>query len=291
MHIAFLTMAGKVESLEDDELAAEELRRRGHGVVWAVWDDVSVTWSDYDGVVIRSPFDYIDHTEHFLRTLARIEAQTRLFNGLPWVRWNADKRYLLDLTQRDVAVVPTHCVEELTVSIVESARRGLGGGELIVKPSVGASGKGVHRVPVEFDEAGFSTRAARQQGPWLIQPMVASVLEEGETSLMFFDGQLSHAVQKVPQKGAFLVQEEHGGATHPVTPSPAMRHLAEQVLEVGAVCVGADRPPLYARVDLVLGPQRDPQVMEVEVIEPQLFLSHGEEAAAKLAQALERRLS
>lgn len=290
MRIAFLTMAHKAESLEDDELAAQHLRRKGHRVDWVVWDQLDVPWRDYDGVVLRSPFDYIEHVERFVHTLAQIEAVTGLFNDLSWVRWNVDKRYLLDLLQRGVAVVPTCCVEGLTGQAIEDVRRKLGGGELIVKPTVGASGQGVRRLPPGIAEDRLTTKVGEHNGPWLVQPFVSSVLEAGEMSLMFFDGRFSHAVQKVPRQGAFLVQEEHGGSTHAVAPPPGAVQLAEQALRVGAACVGDDHPPLYARVDLVQGAEGVYQVMEVEVIEPELFLGYDEGAAARWAVAIERRL-
>lgn len=290
MHIAFLTMAGKAESHGDDELAAQCLRREGHRVDWVDWHRHDVPWHRYDGVVVRSPFDYVEDVTGFVRALEHMESATGVLNGLPWIRWNVDKRYLLDLAQRGVAVVPTRCIDAWTPQAVEAVRLELGAGDLIVKPTVGASGLGVQRLSPGTTEEALAAIVLEGSGPWLVQPLISSVLDEGELSLMFFGGDFSHAVQKVPRRGAFLVQEEHGGSTLGVTPPRAALQLAEQALDVGAAHVGAEGRPLYGRIDMVRGADGAYLVMEVEVIEPQLFLGHDEGAAARLADAIERRL-
>ena len=231
-----------------------------------MWTDPGVDWAAYDAVVVRSPWDYFDRPEEFQAWVERLDgAGVELRNPAGILLWNAHKGYLRDLEQRGVPVVDTTWVaagEEAEVPYDEA----------VVKPAVSGNAKGLHRA-----RAGEVVRA---EADTLVQPLLASIADEGEVSLLFAAGMLSHAVRKVPQPGDIRSQPVHGGDVRLETASAEALEAAEAVL--GAV--GADLA--YARVDLVRAPDGSLRLIELEVIEPQLYLAWEPEAPARFASAL-----
>jgi hypothetical protein len=258
---------------------------------WAL-DDVpwraSAAWDSYDIVVIRTTWDYQNAPDDFLAVLDAVARATRLENPIETVRWNLRKSYLRELERAGVRIVPTLWGGNADAANLHAAFAELGTDEIVVKPEVGANaddavrlrvgGRGADRT-IEHAAALFSRRRH------MIQPFVTSVVTEGEFSLIFFDGEYSHTVLKTPRPADFRVQEEHGGIITTVTPEPAL--LRRAVAAVAAV-----RPvPLYARADLVRIDDGDFALMELELIEPSLYLSYDETAAARFARAIDARVS
>lgn len=288
MHrVAFLTMAETVGYVLDDHVAADRLRARGIEVEWVVWNRPGIDWHVFDAVVLRSTFDYIDAVPRFLEVLGQVQASSaRLFNDLHRVRWNVDKRYLVDLERHGAAVVPSQVCWHLGPERIEILQRRWQTAELVVKPLVGASGVGVRRLQGAVESA-----VTGLDGEVLVQPFLPGIVDDGELSLCFFDGRFSHGVRKVPKAGSFLVQEEHGGTVAPAQPPSAALAVAEGALNACGRCLPmASGPPLYARVDVVCDPAGRFRVMELELIEPQLFLSSDAAAADRFAQAIIERL-
>ncbi|MDI6911422.1 hypothetical protein [Nocardioides sp.] len=245
-----------------------ELLRRAFADVgieaqWAVWTDPVVDWSSADTVVVRSTWDYHRRLPEFLAWVDRVAATTRLVNAPEVLRWNADKRYLLDLADA-VPVVPTIDVPAdglltgLTAALAEH-------GAVVVKPRVGASGVGVV-VAERTDDLRLSGLTA---GPWLVQPLVASVRTEGEASVFVFAGRAVSQLRKVAPPADVRVHEEYGGTTTPVALDADAAALAERAVAAAGERCGAS--PAYARVDLLHHGGRL-VVSEVELIEPGLYL-------------------
>jgi glutathione synthase/RimK-type ligase-like ATP-grasp enzyme len=203
------------------------------------------------------------------------------------VRWNLDKRYLRDLAARGVPIVPTLWIEPGDGTTPEEAVRRIaeaGWPELVVKPTVSAGAWRTLRLRRE--EVGGRLDWLRESlaaGGLMAQPFLPEIVREGEHSLLFFDGVLSHAVLKRPRDGDFRVQWAHGGREVPVTPA------ASTVAEARAVLDAAPSAGLYARVDGVL---RDGRLllMELEQIEPYLFLGGAPGSAERFVRALCARL-
>jgi hypothetical protein len=204
-------------------------------------------------------------------------AGVRLHNPAPALRWNTAKTYLCELEQAGAPVIPTLAVTDATTADLAEARRRFGTEVLVVKPQIGASAHGA-----EILRPGDRPTLP---GPAILQPYYASVRTAGELSLMFFAGRFSHAVRKTPGAGDFRVQEEHGGSSVPVVPPPEAIRAAEQVLEA------APRGLTYARVDLLPDAQGRHRLMELELIEPQLFLAHAPDGGAALGHALAETLA
>jgi hypothetical protein len=270
----------------DDELAYEPLRNKGWHVETVSWR-ANVDWDYYNLVIIRSPWDYQNAPDDFIKVLTKINSSNAaLQNPLSLVRWNLDKRYLRDLEHRGIPIVPTLWgtnVHDFTEMDFWFNR--LGAQELIVKPVISANADHTYRLPVDAPESLKTTlRNVFYDRPFMVQPFVPSVIEEGEFSLFYFSGDFSHAILKTPKADDFRVQEEHGGFIRGVQPSPELRRQADAAMLV------LPAAPLYARVDFVRLPKEGNNehyvVMEFELIEPALYLRMDEGAAERFACAV-----
>ena len=276
--IAFVTHEAVPELMPDDRVAADELERRGARVEAIPWSAGDVGWSDFDAVIVRSAWDYHLRLAEFRRWLdAREVDGTRLANSAATIRWNSHKGYLLELERRGVGIVPTRLVpaghaDELAAALSELPAA-------IVKPAVSASAHATYRVDGARPSGESLTLAATNDV--LVQPFLPEIAAgAGEWSLLFFGGAFSHAVLKQPAAGDFRVQAEHGGAATSAIPEASVVDAALAAL--AAVPAG---PPLYARVDGVV--QGGSFVlMEVELIEPQLYFAIHPPAAARFADCL-----
>ena len=281
MRIAFVTHARLPGLSADDLLAVEELRRRGVEVEPTVWDDPAVRWSAYDRVVIRSCWDYHRRLDEFLGWLDRMERERiSLWNPAAVVRGNVDKAYLVDLAAAGLSVVPTVRLERGSAVDLAALLEERGWSEAVVKPSVSASAFRTGRIGrgAAAPAQGELNELLASSGA-LIQPFLAEIQTGGEWSLVFLGGEYSHAVRKRPRTGDFRVQQELGGSAELEIPAPA---LVEQARAVVAKIPG---PWLYARVDGVeIGGAFT--LMELELIEPSLFLACDPRAPARFADAI-----
>jgi glutathione synthase/RimK-type ligase-like ATP-grasp enzyme len=281
--VAFLTCRRLPDVAADDLPAVEALRALGIDVEPAVWDDPSVRWERFDAVVARSTWDYFLRPDEFRRFVTRLETLgVTLWNPPDLLRWNMDKRYLRELAERGVPVLPTAWVEDGPAPDLAVLLDERGWDEAVVKPIVSANGHATWRTSragaPALQEA-FAELVAH--GGAMIQPFVEEIESEGEWSLLFFAGRFSHAVIKRPRSGDFRVQIDHGGTAEPAEPPAAVLARAERIL------AGVHGPWLYARVDgCVLSGRRGFHLMELEMLEPSLFFAQNPEAPARFAAAL-----
>ena len=266
----------------DDRLLVPALAALGIQAEPVVWDDASTRWADLDAVVVRSCWDYHLRIAEFLGWLSDLEQRRiRVLNSPALVRWNADKRYLLELLSRGVATVPTRVVARGERTRLAGVLDQVGAEEAVVKPAVSASAHSTwrtSRLRAENDDEQFRTVVAA--GDVLVQPLVRAIADAGEWSLVCFGGTPSHAVLKRPARGDWRVQGEFGG-TAEIRPAPA--GLIEGARRVLAAA-GA-KEATYARVDGYLD-QGALVLMELELIEPQLFLDLEPQAADRFARAI-----
>lgn len=280
--IAIATCAAYPELKGDDELLREALRRRGCEAASAVWDEDGTAWGETDLCLVRSTWDYHDKHEEFLAWTRRVEAATALHNPADLIAWNSDKRYLRQLTEAGVPTVPTLWVECDSDLDLEALLAERGWGEAVVKPVVDLGAKNLRRVRAGEAKDALTAILERQEA--MVQPFLSSLEAEGEISLIYFEGELSHAVRKRPTPGDFRVQSIWGGTMAPTEVETRHVEVAERALDQ------LDEPPLYARVDLVADLEGNPALIELELIEPNLYLSADPTAAARLADATLARL-
>ncbi|MFC0624002.1 ATP-grasp domain-containing protein [Kribbella deserti] len=281
--LALATSAEHAQLHEDDLPLLAALREAGLDAVPVVWTDPSIDWSSYDAVLLRSIWDYHKRYLEFTEWLGQLDkAGVRLLNDSALVRWNADKRYLLELREKGVAIVPTQVAAGACLREVVG---GLTGQEIVVKPTVSASA--THTVRGIAGSAELAAELDKlPDGAYLVQPFQREVTADGEWSLLYFDGQFSHAVLKRAADGDFRIQQEFGGTSEAIEPPPAALEVAERTLASLDVRV----PPVYARIDGIMAGGRF-LLMEAELIEPYLFLPDHPAAYTRFADVVTTRLS
>ena len=259
-----------IEALELQGLSAERVS----------WRRSDVDWSRYDCVLVRSTWDYIDDYDLFLQTIGEIEASgARLLNPREVIQWNSAKRYLGELMSLGVSVVPSLILEDgdWTSAEVQSILAH-GESELIVKPLVGVGAFQLRRF-TDVHDLDKVRRSGELDYPVMLQPFLSSIQSEGEWSFVFGGQQFLYAVLKVPTKGDYRVQVMYGARTLPRKPSDDDLAAARAVLEK------VPYQTHLARIDMVQMPSGNLALMELELIEPQLYLFDVPEAAKKLAEA------
>jgi glutathione synthase/RimK-type ligase-like ATP-grasp enzyme len=242
-------------------------------VVWTRIGDVS----GYDLILPLVAWGYHLRYGRWLPLLDRAEAERwPMINPPALLRWNSDKAYLAELVERGVPTVPTLAVESCCDADLEEARRRFGSDWLVIKPPVSAGAVRTHRLGPNDDLPADSLRQ-----PMIIQPLIEEIARTGEFSLMLFDGEFSHAVVKRPAAGDFRVQEHLGGETLPCRAPPAGAvRLAQKAL------AAAPAKATYARVDIVPDDEGTLRIMELELVEPSLFLDHAPDGGAAFTRSI-----
>jgi glutathione synthase/RimK-type ligase-like ATP-grasp enzyme len=275
--IVLATASDQPEITASDRLYAGALERRGFSVTGAPWDGPRAAFDGAAAVVIRSTWGYYRASAAFSDWAEAMAAARRLFNPIALVRWNLRKDYIARLAAACVRVPRTYFVACETGAI-EEVFGGTGWSRAVVKPMTGASGYSVELVtPGRVRESVARLAAEARLSGVLVQEFLPEIAD-GELSLIYFNGTFSHAVRKRPPQGEFRVNSRFGATRSAETPS-------REVTEQGAAALRAlPEPPLYARVDGVV---RDGAliVIEVEVLEPALFLEFDPPAAERFADA------
>jgi hypothetical protein len=293
--VAFATAAEFPDLDEDGAVLIEACARNGIDAGPEVWTDETVDWSAYDMVVVRSTWDYQNQYAEFLEWADRVSAGTRLANSAAVLAWNIVKTYLRTLQQHGLPVVPTDWLEPGDTFVVPPQ------GEYVVKPAVSAGSRDTNRylTGVHDEMATAHATALLAAGRTvMVQPYLAKVDTEGETALFFFGGEFSHAVRKGPllTPAMEVVTAAYKPETiEPREPSDAQRLAADQVLDSLAQLAPAGREQMvYARVDLVPGPDGSPVLLELELAEPSMFLvfdgTGGTASAGRFAHAIRAAL-
>jgi hypothetical protein len=276
---AFLTAEALDGFVHDDDLAHEPLRELGWEVTTVPWSRPDQDWSRFEAVVIRSTWDYHKRLDEFLATLETIERSgARLANPLETVRWNARKTYLRDLADSGLPVVQTLWHASPDTDRIRRLFDELETDEIVLKPVVSASAYDTFRLHRDSDASGLAALFAGREV--MAQPFLASIVDEGEHSLFYFGGELSHTILKSPKEKDFRVQEEHGGLIRAADPPTPLPDLGRRIVEALPV------QPLYARVDLVRAGSGF-VLMELELVEPSLYFRIVPGSAERFARAFD----
>lgn len=282
MRIVLATCRSKPSLTPSDALLAAELERAGAFVLAIPWDELRPPGKVRGVVCLRSTWDYHRRWSEFQAWISGFDGRSGgLWNPAETVLWNADKVYLRDLADAGVALPRTRWFEPGERLDVPAALRAWGLTRAVLKPRVSATAFGTCLVSAGRTLADEEWTPLDGSGG-LLQAFVPEIASAGEMSLMYLDGGFSHAVRKRPTSGDFRVQRDFGGSVEVDLPSKAARAFGDAVL------AAVFRPWLYARVDLV-ETERGPLLMELELIEPDLFLTR--DAAARMATALLARAS
>jgi len=280
--IAIATCTDYAALKVDDELLREELAARDVETASVVWDREGNELGSFDACLVRSTWDYHEKHEEFLAWTRRTEAAMPLWNDAKTIAWNSNKTYLRQLAERGVPIVPTVWLQRSSRASLDDLLAERGWEEAVVKPVVDLGARNLSRVrPGEGEEA-LTRILARHDA--MVQPFLPSLEAQGELSLIYIDGNFSHTVRKRPAPGDFRVQSIWGGTFEPAKPTPDQVEIAQRAL------AQVDPSPLYARADLVDDLNGRPCLIELELIEPNLYLTQHPLAVGVLADAIVARL-
>ncbi len=278
--IGLVTYAKQPLLTADDRPVLDLLVARGVAAQAVRWDDPDVRWADFRALVLRSTWDYHLRPREFVDWLEMISAaDIALWNPAPVVRWNLHKRYLRELAGRGVLIPATEWLSRADPRPLSAIMRHRGWTKAIVKPAISASATDTWLTSGDTLADDQRYRESMERADVLVQEVIPQIAEAGEWSLVFLGGEFSHASLKRPRAGDFRVQVELGGSADPAVAS------AELVRSAAAVAELIPKPWLYARIDGVETP-RGFMLMEIECIEPDLFLRHSPGAHERFADAI-----
>lgn len=284
MNVVFATCAHQPFITADDQPLADALTALGYRVEPEPWTDIDPnTHLAADSVVLRSTWDYHRVPTMFRAWLdAMADSRRPLLNPAEVVRDNIDKIYLQALHAAGIAIPLTRWIEKPDEASLAATLRAEGWAQAVFKPRIGATAHGTFLIGADSLPSDDDLAPGRASGA-LVQEFIPAIRERGEVSLVYAGGQFSHAVVKRGKDGDFRVQKDFGGVVEPVAPSSAVLAFGESVMtHVPESCA-------FARVDVVES-ERGPLLMELELIEPELYFSIVPGSAERMARALVDRL-
>jgi glutathione synthase/RimK-type ligase-like ATP-grasp enzyme len=265
--IAFATYSELPYLTDNDKLLIPYFEEYGYKVTPEIWDNPSIDWQQYDLVLIRSTWDYYLKPEKFKTWVSQfIDAKTKLLNAPEIILKNSHKFYLKELKEQGINIIPTiFSSDNINLEDLKKWKK------VVIKPAVSA---GSHETEV-FETETLTSEildSKIKKGDWLIQPFLNEIQKAGEISMIFFNGNFSHAIQKVPKVGDFRVQKQFGAKYLKFEPSKELLLKAKNIVEISG------KESNYARVDGVIT-QNGFLLMEIEMIEPDLFFDIYPDAA------------
>lgn len=287
MRIGLATSSDVPDWEVDDRPLHRALEEAGARVCHPVWNDPEVDWAGFDGVLIRTTWDYHLHRDEFVAWAEGVEATTLLLNSASVVRWNTHKSYLRRLAEAGLATVETLWLPAGGSVDLRGECEARGWTRAFIKPQVGATARGTLRFDVT--EAGLASARAHvarmlpEEG-LMVQPYIESVETHGELSAIFVAGEYTHGVRKIPLEGDYRVQDDHGASDEPYSFSEG------ELASLREFIASSPDDLLYVRFDLLRHPDGSLRLIEMEGVEPSLFFRHSEEAAPRLAAALLTRV-
>jgi glutathione synthase/RimK-type ligase-like ATP-grasp enzyme len=273
--------------LEEPFLLAT-LQQAGLQVHREIWNDVQVQWEAYDLLLLKNPWDYHEKYTLWLRWLEDMERlKIPVLNPISTIRWNMDKHYLLDVAQEQYPVIPSVALEKAVGHAPSLAPyyELFQTDQLIIKPCISGGARNTYRI-AKWESETFEKVLHKllQVESYLIQPYIPEISKDGEWSVIFFNGSYSHSILKKPKSGEFRVQQHFGGSVEGASlPSPYREQAQKFVQRFASDC-------LYARVDGVIYKDQF-TLMELELIEPQLFLLAAPGSELQYLEALKKRIN
>lgn len=278
--LVLVTFRGEHSHLHEELRLMEMLAEAGVRVERWSWDDDSKDWSRPSMALVRSTWDYFDRLNEFVAWVDGVSSLTRVLNPPTVLKWNVHKAYLQELHREGIAVVPTRTIAKDSGETVADVVRDTGWSDGVVKPAVSGGSKDTVRFEGgALADAEALVRRVGMEKDMMVQPFVRSIVDEGERSLLFFGNTFSHAARKVPKAGDFRSQGHFQSDIRSVVPSEREMAVANAALGFVQRRFGVDLA--YGRVDLV-SVEGAPAIMELELIEPYLYLDYGDGAYDRL---------
>ena len=267
--------------LDEEQLLKAALENQGLTVDITYWNNPSYDWSKTRSLIFRTIWDYFERFDEFLLWLEEVRHKTQLINSYELVKWNIDKHYLKELSEKGIQIVPTYFAKKNSqinlVEIIESQQWN----DVVIKPAISASAYKTFKIleeTVNSNEKLF--KDLLNQRDMLVQPFINTIEKFGEASLMVIDGKFTHAILKKAKPGDFRVQDDFGGTVHDYVPTKKEIEFAEMVIEK------CKAKPLYGRVDIMWDNEKNVYLSELEIIEPELWLRNYPKSAESIAEAV-----
>ena len=269
--------------LKEDKLVQDALEYQGLKTIRIDWATQDFDWGSTEYALFRTTWDYFYRFEEFSDWLKKVPQKCKLINPLSIITWNIDKHYLNDLKERGINIPPTRFVEPGENSSLERLYEETGWQETVLKPTISGGGRHTYRLnrnTIAEHEQIFTELTSKEA--MMLQPLQYPVIEQGEIALMMINGEFTHAMLKVAKPGDFRVQDDFGGTAYPYSPSNQEIAFAEKVI---AAC---DPTPVYARVDVITDNDGNLALCELELIEPEMWFRHNNEAALEMAKVIKK---
>jgi glutathione synthase/RimK-type ligase-like ATP-grasp enzyme len=282
--VALITWSGLPEGAESERLLLPLLAAANVETEIVDWKSPGCDFSKFDLIVLRSCWDYHLRVAEFIDWLQRVAQTTPVLNAVETVLWNHNKFYLREVRDMGIEIAPTIFVRhEEALGAEQATIRSWD--KIVVKPAVSASAHNTRLMDSATFSAGSEPVLRMQGQPFLVQQFIPEIQNQGEISFVYIDGRFSHAALKRPAAGDFRVQQEHGGSSELFHPDPNLLAQANQIAaSVPQVC-----DSLYCRIDAVAR-NGTLVLMELELIEPELYLGLAEGVAGTFAKAIIERI-
>ncbi|MFA6541574.1 MAG: hypothetical protein WCT99_08220 [Bacteroidota bacterium] len=269
--------------LNEDAMVRSALESRGLAVTRIDWADREFEWSSAHAALFRTTWDYFDHFPAFTRWLDGTSPKLRFINDISLIRWNMDKHYLADLEKKNIRTIPTLFLEQGETRTLQQIVGSVPWNDAVLKPAVSGGGKNTFRFNRKMFHDLEQTFSGLISGEaMMLQEFQNSIVTGGEIAVMVIDGIVTHAVQKRAKEGEFRVQDDFGGTVHRYTPTTEEIEFAQSVVS------HCTPKPVYARVDMIRDNEQQLSVVELELIEPEMWFRFHPPAADRLADAVVR---
>ena len=272
--------------LKEDRLVQDALESENLKIIKKDWNDSNFNWSKTKTALFRSTWDYFDQFSNFQKWLHHVNNQCVLINSFDQIKWNLDKHYLQDLKSWGLPIPESIFVNKDSNTDLKNIVEQKNWKHIVVKPTVSGAARHTYNLKNEEIESFQSKWIKLTNGEdFIIQEFQNNVIKKGEIAVMIFGGEFSHAILKKAKKGDFRVQDDFGGTVQIINPSKEIIQLAERTIKK------LKPTPIYARVDIILNNDNQPVIMELELIEPELWFRFKEDSAKKLGALVKEFLN
>ena len=270
--------------LTEDKLLKKELELLGLNVIIKDWKSKKFDWTKAEYAIFRSTWDYFDNFKLFSNWLEKNKYEIKFINSLEIIKWNLDKVYLLELQEKGINIAPTILIKKNQPTTLKKLFEDTGWQEAVLKPTVSGAARHTYRINRnsynDYEEI-FKGLICNED--FLFQEFIKNIISKGELSLIVIGGKYTHAVKKTAKKGDFRVQDDHGGKVEVYHASDKESEFAEQCINL---CL---EMPLYARVDIAYDNNNELSLVELELIEPELWFRNNKKSAELLAQEISKK--
>ena len=267
--------------LLEDKLLERELENKGLKVCKKDWADPEFDWNLTKYAIFRTTWDYFERFDEFFCWIEETQNKTTFINACEIINWNIDKHYLRDLSEKGIDITPTLFIERNEKITLEKLFNKTKWQEAVIKPAISGAARHTYRININnYSNYQEIFQKLIKEEAMLFQEFMNNITLKGEISLIMIGGKYTHAVKKIAKKGDFRVQDDHGGTVEKYNANPIEIKFAEKCIKE------CPFSPIYARVDIVYNNKQRPSLIELELIEPELWFRHNPKSATLLAEEL-----